>query len=187
MNLFKKNIHGNLVKLKLTYVNRCQWHAHYVGRGGILSFAISAVDIALWDLRCRNGAESSLSRSFLSWDIYIISKVQLELSFQKKIPKKELFFNWGRRKAGEPLWKMLGGGSVVGEAKCYAGGIDLDFPLEKLLDNVRGYLADGHTAVKIKANVDQLLDQFILVSVQNSKANRRCIGSRWANTTLRRT
>jgi L-alanine-DL-glutamate epimerase-like enolase superfamily enzyme len=27
------------------------WHIHYVGRGGITSFAISAVDIALWDLR----------------------------------------------------------------------------------------------------------------------------------------
>lgn len=26
-------------------------HMHYVGRGGILSFAISAIDIALWDLR----------------------------------------------------------------------------------------------------------------------------------------
>ncbi|MGI9384211.1 MAG: mandelate racemase/muconate lactonizing enzyme family protein [Methyloligellaceae bacterium] len=28
-----------------------QWHIHYVGRGGIASFAISAVDIALWDTR----------------------------------------------------------------------------------------------------------------------------------------
>ena len=28
-----------------------QWHLHYVGRGGIASFAISAVDIALWDIR----------------------------------------------------------------------------------------------------------------------------------------
>lgn len=28
-----------------------QWHLHYVGRGGIASFAISATDIALWDLR----------------------------------------------------------------------------------------------------------------------------------------
>ena len=26
-------------------------HMHYVGRGGILSFAISAIDIALWDIR----------------------------------------------------------------------------------------------------------------------------------------
>lgn len=29
------------------------WHIHYVGRGGIASFAISACDIALWDLRGR--------------------------------------------------------------------------------------------------------------------------------------
>ena len=27
------------------------WHIHYVGRGGITSFAMSAIDIALWDLR----------------------------------------------------------------------------------------------------------------------------------------
>ncbi|MDB5623134.1 MAG: enolase superfamily enzyme related to L-alanine-DL-glutamate epimerase, partial [Devosia sp.] len=27
------------------------WHIHYVGRGGITSFAISAIDIALWDLK----------------------------------------------------------------------------------------------------------------------------------------
>ena len=30
-----------------------QGHLHYVGRGGIAGFAISAVDIALWDLRGR--------------------------------------------------------------------------------------------------------------------------------------
>ena len=30
-----------------------QWRLHYVGRGGIAAFAISAVDIALWDLRGR--------------------------------------------------------------------------------------------------------------------------------------
>ena len=29
------------------------WHIHYVGRGGIASFAVSAVDVALWDLRGR--------------------------------------------------------------------------------------------------------------------------------------
>ncbi len=28
-----------------------QWHMHYVGRGGVLSFAVSAIDIALWDIR----------------------------------------------------------------------------------------------------------------------------------------
>lgn len=28
-----------------------QWHVHYVGRGGVASFAIAAVDIALWDIK----------------------------------------------------------------------------------------------------------------------------------------
>lgn len=33
------------------------WHIHYVGRGGITAFAMSAVDIALWDLRGRREAK----------------------------------------------------------------------------------------------------------------------------------
>lgn len=28
-----------------------EWHIHYVGRGGISSFAISTIDIALWDIK----------------------------------------------------------------------------------------------------------------------------------------
>jgi len=34
-----------------------QWHVHYVARGGIASFAISAADIALWDLRGKARAQ----------------------------------------------------------------------------------------------------------------------------------
>ena len=33
------------------------WALHYVGRGGIASFAISAVDVALWDLKSRQAGE----------------------------------------------------------------------------------------------------------------------------------
>lgn len=33
------------------------WKIHYVGRGGIASFAISAIDIALWDLRAKKADE----------------------------------------------------------------------------------------------------------------------------------
>ena len=80
------------------------WHMHYVGRGGILSFAISAVDIALWDLR-------------------------------------------GKAR-GQALWRMVGGRAR--NCLAYGGGIDLAFPLPKLLDHVQGYLDDGLNAVKIK-------------------------------------
>jgi len=33
------------------------WHIHYVGRGGCASFAISAIDIALWDIRCKTAGQ----------------------------------------------------------------------------------------------------------------------------------
>jgi L-alanine-DL-glutamate epimerase-like enolase superfamily enzyme len=85
-------------------------HIHYVGRGGIASFAISAVDIALWDIRCR--------------------------------------------KANKPLWQVAGG--VSNTCRAYCGGIDLNFTLEKLLDNIRGYLSRGYNAVKIKIGRDNL-------------------------------
>ena len=88
------------------------WHLHYVGRGGVASFAISAVDIGLWDLRCRN--------------------------------------------AGEPLWKMAGGASD--RCRAYCGGIDLAFPLPKLLDSIKGYLARGYNAVKIKVGLPELAE-----------------------------
>ena len=34
--------------------DRMWWQLHYVGRGGVAGFAISAVDIALWDLKARS-------------------------------------------------------------------------------------------------------------------------------------
>ncbi|WP_170389617.1 mandelate racemase/muconate lactonizing enzyme family protein [Ruegeria arenilitoris] len=89
-----------------------QWHVHYVARGGIASFAISAVDIALWDIRGR--AQNA------------------------------------------PLWQMAGGASK--RCKAYAGGIDLNFSLEKLLRQTEGYLARGFNAVKIKVGQPDLAD-----------------------------
>lgn len=86
------------------------WHVHYVARGGIASFAISAVDIALWDLRCKA--------------------------------------------LGQPLWQVAGGAGR--RARAYAGGIDLNFPLPKLLDNIRGYLARGFNGIKIKIGQPEL-------------------------------
>lgn len=89
-----------------------QWHIHYVGRGGVASFAISAVDIALWDIR---------------------GKV-----------------------SGQSLLKMAGGASD--RCKAYAGGIDLNFPLEKLLAQTDGYLERGFNAVKIKVGQPELAE-----------------------------
>ncbi len=102
-----------------------QWHVHYVARGGIASFAISAVDIALWDLR--------------------------------------------GKERGMPLWKMAGGHSD--RCRAYAGGIDLNFPLPKLLKSIRGYLDRGFDGVKIKIGQPTLEED-----VARIKAVRELIG-----------
>ncbi|MGD8174484.1 MULTISPECIES: mandelate racemase/muconate lactonizing enzyme family protein [Marinimicrobium] len=88
----------------LSIWEKVQWKLHYVGRGGLVSFAQSAIDIALWDLRCK--------------------------------------------RLGLPLWKVAGG--VNNTTRCYAGGIDLNFSKDRLLENVKGYLDRGFDAVKIK-------------------------------------
>jgi L-alanine-DL-glutamate epimerase-like enolase superfamily enzyme len=80
------------------------WALHYGGRGGLVALAISAVDIALWDLRAR--------------------------------------------RHGEPLWRVLGGFDP--RVPCYAGGIDLDFPLDALLRQTDDNLTKGFRAIKMK-------------------------------------
>ncbi|WP_435164563.1 mandelate racemase/muconate lactonizing enzyme family protein [Falsirhodobacter sp. 1013] len=91
-----------------------QWGVHYVARGGIASFAISAIDIALWDLKGRH--------------------------------------------EDRPLWRMAGGAS--NRSRAYRGAIDLNFPLEKLLANVQGFLDEGYRAVKIKVGQPDMRDDF---------------------------
>ena len=90
---------------RIEYLNeQMNLHLHYVGRGGLVSFAVSAVDIALWDIRCK--------------------------------------------RLNQPLWCVAGGAN--NKTKAYAGGIDLNFSKEKLLNNIKNYLAQGFNAVKIK-------------------------------------
>ena len=88
------------------------WALHYGGRGGAAVLAMSAVDIALWDLRAR--------------------------------------------RQNAPLWRALGGFDP--RVPCYAGGIDLDFPLEALLRQTDDNLTRGFRAIKMKVGRPSLRD-----------------------------
>jgi L-alanine-DL-glutamate epimerase-like enolase superfamily enzyme len=52
------------------------------------------------------------------------------------------------RRAGLPLWRHLGGHDP--RVLAYAGGIDLQFPLEQLLEQTRANLERGFRAIKMK-------------------------------------
>ena len=83
---------------------QAMWQLLHWGRGGFASMAISALDIALWDLAAK--------------------------------------------RARAPLWRHLGGFDPA--VPCYAGGIDLDYPLERLLAQSDDFRAQGFRAIKMK-------------------------------------
>jgi L-alanine-DL-glutamate epimerase-like enolase superfamily enzyme len=53
------------------------------------------------------------------------------------------------KRAGLPLWRLLGGSNP--HVPVYAGGIDLYFTLDELLEQTRGNLNRGFRAIKMKA------------------------------------
>ena len=85
------------------------WHrmykaCHYMGRGGPVSFALAAADVALWDMK-------------------------------------------GRR-LGQPLWRLMGGAQQT--VRTYAGNIDLNFPVEKLIAGGLASVEAGFHSVKMR-------------------------------------
>ena len=88
------------------------WGLHYGGRGGPAVLALSALDIALWDLKAR--------------------------------------------RARLPLWTLLGGNDP--SVPCYAGGIDLDFTVQALLNQTDGNLEKGFRAIKMKVGRERLTE-----------------------------
>jgi L-alanine-DL-glutamate epimerase-like enolase superfamily enzyme len=105
--------------------HKAWWALHYGGRGGPTVLAISAFDMALWDLKAR--------------------------------------------RAGLPLWNYLGGFDA--KVPCYAGGIDLDLPLDKLLRQTDDNLAKGFRAIKMKVGRKRLAED-----VERVKAMRAHLG-----------
>jgi L-alanine-DL-glutamate epimerase-like enolase superfamily enzyme len=106
--------------------HKAWWALHYGGRGGPTVLAISAFDMALWDLKAK--------------------------------------------RANLPLWKALGGFDP--KVPCYAGGIDLDLPLDKLLRQTDDNLGKGFRAIKMKVGRANLYED-----VERVKAMREHLGA----------
>lgn len=67
-----------------TISNYLEWHTHYVGRGGIASFANSAIDIALWDIRCKLAGKPLWKVAGASADRCRAYRGGIDLNFSKE-------------------------------------------------------------------------------------------------------
>ena len=114
----------NFDSTRVEYLWNKMWkRTHYIGRGGSASFAIAAVDTALWDLNAR--------------------------------------------RLKQPLWRLLGGNDP--KVKAYSGNIDLNFPIEKILENAtKNIEEDGFKAIKMRLGRETLKEDLQRVeSVRN--------------------
>jgi len=67
------------------------------------------------------------------------------------------------------LWRLLGGSRP--EVPAYAGGIDLDLPIESLLSQANGFLDQGFHAIKMKVGRAQLSED-----IERVRAMREFLG-----------
>ena len=73
------------------------------------------------------------------------------------------------RRAATPLWRLLGG--FDHRVPCYAGGIDLDLPLDDLLKQTDENLGKGFRAIKMKVGRPDLSED-----IARAKAMREHLG-----------
>ena len=103
--------------------NSIWWALHYGGRGGPTVCALSAFDMAIWDLKSK--------------------------------------------RAKAPLWRMLGGFDQ--KVPVYAGGVDLEFSVDRLLKQAEGFLAKGFRAIKMKVGRKNLAEDVERVSAMRKR------------------
>ena len=77
------------------------------------------------------------------------------------------------RTLGTPLWRLLGGHDP--KVQVYAGGIDLLFPIDQLLEQTRDNLDKGFRAIKMKVGRDRLAED-----VERVGEMRRYLGDGFA-------
>ena len=101
------------------------WHLHYIGRGGLVSFAISAVDIALWDLSSRAagvplwqhlGGHSSAVRAYAGGIDLHLSPDQLLAQTQANLDEgfRAIKMKVGRAQLGEDVERVRAVRDLIG-------------------------------------------------------------------------
>ncbi len=105
---------------------RMWWRLHYVGRGGLVTFAISAIDIALWDLKARRentplwrylgGHEPRVSAYAGGIDLYFTLE-QLQRQTASNLDKgfRAIKMKVGRPRLSEDLGRVAATREAIGE------------------------------------------------------------------------
>ncbi|MEO0331246.1 MAG: mandelate racemase/muconate lactonizing enzyme family protein, partial [Bacteroidota bacterium] len=127
-----------------------EWHIHYVGRGGITSFAISAIDIALWDIRCKKakkplwqvaGAANNTCNTYCGG-------IDLQFSLEKLLKNVQSYldsgFNAVKIKIGRPdleedMERIKAVRELVGDHRSFMVDANYSMTVEQAIEAARAF------------------------------------------------
>jgi L-alanine-DL-glutamate epimerase-like enolase superfamily enzyme len=129
------------------------------GRGGRAIQAMIVHDLAPF-LAGKDAAEVEALNDAMQWHMHYVGRGGIA-GFAIAAVDIALWDLRGKAR-GEPLCKLAGGADT--STRAYCGGIDLNFPLPKLLASIRSYLDRGFNAVKIKLGKPDLAEDVARVA-----------------------
>jgi L-alanine-DL-glutamate epimerase-like enolase superfamily enzyme len=141
-------------------------YTYTVGAGGGAIASLIARDLA----PLLHGADETRIEALwqkLWWHLHYVGRGGLAVHALSAVDTALWDLTATRR--GLPLWRLLGGHDP--EVRAYAGGIDLQFPLEQLLRQTEDNLAKGFRAIKMKVGRARLSED-----VDRVKAMRELLG-----------
>ncbi|EIJ40723.1 enolase superfamily enzyme related to L-alanine-DL-glutamate epimerase [Galbibacter orientalis DSM 19592] len=127
-----------------------EWHIHYVGRGGIASFAISAVDIALWDIRCKKvnkplwemaGGASNTCKAYCGGIDLMFSKEKLLSNIQGYLDSgfSAVKIKIGRENLEEDLDRIKAVRSLIGPDVTFMVDANYSMTVAQAINAIEGF------------------------------------------------
>ena len=120
-------------------------YTYTVGAGGAAIHSLVTRDLAPL-LRGQDGSRIEQLCERMWWHLHFVGRGGLAAFAIGAVDTA--LWDLRARQGGLPLWRLLGGHDQ--RVPAYAGGIDLQFPLEQLLEQTETNLANGFRAIKMK-------------------------------------
>ncbi len=160
--------HFELVTATLTLSDGAEGtgYTYTIGKGGHAIRAMIEHDVAPF-LRGREAGDVEALHDAMQMDLHWVGRGGIA-AFAIAAVDVALWDLRGRAE-GLPLWRMAGGAAST--VRAYRGGVDLNLSRPELVESVRGHLARGVRAVKIKVGKPDIAED-----VERIAAVRAAIG-----------